>query len=149
MSLAQTIRADMEKSLKGGDKLRCSVLRLVLSAINYAEIAQQKTLDDTGVLAVISKEAKQRRESIEAYDKGNRPDLVAKEKAELDILITYLPQQMSRDDIVAIAKKVIEEVGAKGPADKGKVMSKLMPQTKGRADGQEVNTIVTELLSKL
>lgn len=139
----------MEKSLKGGDKLRCSVLRLVLSAINYAEIAQQKTLDDTGVLAVISKEAKQRRESIEAYDKGNRPDLVAKEKAELDILITYLPQQMSRDDIVAIAKKVIEEVGAKGPADKGKVMSKLMPQTKGRADGQEVNTIVTELLSKL
>jgi len=149
MSLAQTIRADMEKSLRGGDKLRCSVLRLVLSAINYAEIAQQKTLDDNGVLAVISKEAKQRKESIEAFEKGNRPDLVAKEKAELDILVTYLPQQMGRDDILVIVKKVIEEVGAKGPLDKGKVMSKLMPQTKGRADGQEVNTIVTEILSKL
>jgi len=139
----------MEKSLRGGDKLRCSVLRLVLSAINYAEIAQQKTLDDNGVLAVISKEAKQRKESIEAFEKGNRPDLVAKEKAELDILVTYLPQQMGRDDILVIVKKVIEEVGAKGPLDKGKVMSKLMPQTKGRADGQEVNTIVTEILSKL
>jgi uncharacterized protein YqeY len=149
MALAQTIRADMEKALKGGDKLRCSVLRLILSAVNYAEIAQQKTLDDTGVLTVVSKEAKQRKESIEAFEKGNRPDLADKEKAELEILMSYLPQQMSRDEILVLVNKVIEEVGAKGPADKGKVMSKLMPQTKGRADGQEVNTIVTDALGKL
>ena len=149
MALAQTIRADMEKALKGGDKLRCSVLRLILSSMNYAEIAQQKTLDDGGVLAVITKEAKQRRESIEAFEKGNRPDLADKEKAELEILMSYLPQQMTRDEILVIVNRVIEEVQAKGPADKGKVMSKLMSQTKGRADGQEVNAIVTELLSKL
>lgn len=149
MALAQTIRADMEKALKGGDKLRCSVLRLILSSMNYAEIAQQKTLDDGGVLAVITKEAKQRRESIEAFEKGNRQDLADKEKAELEILMSYLPQQMTRDEILVIVNRVIEEVQAKGPADKGKVMSKLMPQMKGRADGQEVNAIVTELLSKL
>jgi len=139
----------MEKALKGGDKLRCSVLRLILSSMNYAEIAQQKTLDDGGVLAVITKEAKQRRESIEAFEKGNRQDLADKEKAELEILMSYLPQQMTRDEILVIVNRVIEEVQAKGPADKGKVMSKLMPQMKGRADGQEVNAIVTELLSKL
>ena len=149
MSLAQTIRADMEKSLKGGDKLRCSVLRLVLSAMNYAEIAQQKTLDDGGVLAVISKEAKQRKESIEAFEKGNRPELAAKEKAELEILMSYLPLQMSRDEIITLVQQVLAEVGAKGPADKGKVMQKLMPQVRGKADGNEVNSIVTELLAKL
>ena len=149
MSLAQQLRADMLRALKEGDALRCSVLRLVLSAMNNAEIAQQKTLEDPDVLNVVSKEAKQRKESIEAYEKGNRQDLVEKEKKELSILSSYLPQQMSREDITATVSKVIGEVGAKGPGDKGKVMSKLMPQTRGRADGQEVNLIVTELLSKL
>jgi uncharacterized protein len=147
MSLDQKIRTDLEQSLRKSDKLRCSVLRLALSSIRNAEIAQQKTLDDDGILIVIDKEAKMRRESIEAFEKGNRPDLVAKETAELAILLEYLPRQLTREEIVAAARKVISELGAASPKDKGKVMSQLMPQLRGKAQGQEVSEVVTELLS--
>jgi uncharacterized protein YqeY len=147
MSLDQKIRTDLEQSLRKNDKLRCSVLRLVLSSVHNAEIAQQKTLDDDGVLAVMDKEAKMRRESIEAFEKGNRPDLVDKEKAELAILLEYLPEQMTREQIVAAAQKVISELGASSPKEKGRVMSQLMPQLRGKAQGQEVSEVVTELLS--
>jgi uncharacterized protein YqeY len=147
MALAQKIRADLEQALRKNDKLRCSVLRLALSSIRNAEIAQQKTLEDDGILIVIDKEAKMRRESIEAFEKGNRPDLVDKEKAELAILLEYLPEQMTRDEIVAAARKVINELGATSPKDKGKIMSQLMPQLRGKAQGQEVSEVVIELLS--
>ena len=147
MALVQKIRTDLEQSLRQKDQLRCSVLRLVLSSLHNAEIAQQKTLDDDGILIVIDKEAKMRRESIEAFEKGNRPDLVAKEKAELAILLEYLPEQMTREQIVAAAQKVISELGASSPKDKGKVMSQLMPQLRGKAQGQEVSDVVSELLS--
>ena len=149
MALSEKIRTDLEQALRQRDKTRCSVLRLVLASMKNTEIAQQKTLDDQGVLGVIVKEAKQRKESIEAFEKGNRQDLADKEKAELAILTEYLPKQMSHDDIVAAARKIIEEVGATGPGDKGKVMSQLMPQMKGRAEGQEVNAVVSELLSSI
>jgi len=135
--------------MRARDELRMLVLRSLLSSMNYAEIAKQKKLDDGGVIEVIGKEIKQRKESIEAYDKGNRQDLSAKEKAELAILQEYMPAQMGRDEIVSIVRAVIAEVGAKGPGDKGKVMQKLMPQVKGKADGNEVNSIVTDLLGKL
>jgi len=147
MSLAQKIRTDLEQSLRKKDQLRCSVLRLALSSLHNAEIAQQKTLDDDGVIAVIDKEAKMRRESIEAFEKGNRQDLVAKEKAELAILLEYLPEQMTREQIVTAARKIISELGASSLKDKGKVMSQLMPQLRGKAQGQEVSEVVTELLS--
>ncbi len=147
MTLAQRIRADLEHALRGKDNRRCSVLRMLLSSIRNAEIAQQRTLDDTGVLVVIEKEAKMRRESIEAFEKGNRPDLVANEKAELAILLEYLPEQLSREEIAAAARKVINQLGATGPKDKGKVMSQLMPQLRGKAQGQEVSNIVSELLN--
>ena len=147
MSLAQKIRTDLEQALRKNDKLRCSVLRLALSSIRNAEIAQQKTLDDDGILIVVDKEAKMRRESIEAFEKGNRPDLVAKETAELAILLEYLPEQLTRQEIVEAARKVISELGAASPKDKGKVMSQLMPQLRGKAQGQEVSEVVTELLS--
>jgi len=147
MSLIQKIRTDLEQALRKNDKLRCSVLRLALSSIRNAEIAQQKTLDDSGILIVIDKEAKMRRESIEAFEKGNRPDLVAKETAELAILLEYLPEQLTRQEIVEAARKVISELGAASPKDKGKVMSQLMPQLRGKAQGQEVSEVVTELLS--
>jgi uncharacterized protein YqeY len=135
--------------MRAKEEIRLLVLRTLLSSVNYAEIAKQKKLDDAGIIEVVGKEIKQRRESIEAYDKGNRPDLSAKEKAELAILQEYMPAQMSRDEITAIVEKVIAEVGPKGPGDKGKVMQKLMPQVKGKADGNEVNSIVTDLLGKL
>src|SRR4030065_1411404 len=147
MALAEKLRTDLEHSLRKNDKLRCSVLRLALSSIRNSEIAQQKTLDDSGILVVIDKEAKMRRESIEAFEKGNRPDLVANEKAELAILLEYLPEQMSREEIATAARKVISDLGATSPKDKGKVMSQLMPQLRGRAQGQEVSEVVTELLS--
>jgi uncharacterized protein YqeY len=147
MALEKKIRTDLEQSLRKNDKLRCSVLRMVLAGIRNAEIAQQKTLDDDGILVVIDKEAKMRRESIEAFEKGNRQDLVDKEKAELAILLEYLPEQMTRDQILAAAQKVISELGASSPKDKGKVMSQLMPQLRGKAQGQEVSEVVNELLS--
>ncbi|MCX6009836.1 MAG: GatB/YqeY domain-containing protein [Chloroflexi bacterium] len=147
MTLAQKIRSDLEQSIRKEDKRRCLVLRSVLASIRNAEIAQQKDLDDSGILVVIDKEAKMRRESIEAFERGNRPDLVANEKAELAILLEYLPEQMSREEIVAAAHKVISELGATSPKDKGKVMSQLMPQLRGRAQGQEVSDVVSELLS--
>ena len=147
MTLAERIRSDLEQALRRTDKVRCSVLRLVLAGIRNAEIDQQKTLDDAGILGVMDKEAKKRRESIEAFQKGNRQDLVAQEKAELAILLEYLPEQMSRDEIVVAARKVISELGATSPSDRGRVMSQLMPQVKGRAQGQEVSAVVSELLS--
>jgi len=147
MTLAQKIRTDLEQSMRKEDKRRCLVLRSVLASIRNAEIAQQKDLDDSGILVVIDKEAKMRRESIEAFEKGNRPDLVANEKAELEILLEYLPEQMSREEIAAAARKVISELGATSQKDKGKVMSQLMPQLRGRAQGQEVSDVVSELLS--
>ncbi len=149
MSLVEKIRSDLEKALKQNDKEQRSALRLILAGIQNEEKSQRKTLDDAGVIDVLTREVKKRRESIEAFEQGNRPDLVAQEKAALEIVSRYLPQQMSYDEVVAAAKKVIEEVGAKGPGDKGKVMSQLVPQTKGRAEGKTVNDIVTELLSNI
>jgi uncharacterized protein YqeY len=118
-----------------------------MSAIHNAEIARQAPFDDSDILGVISKEVKQRRESIEAFKQGNRPDLVNKEEAEMAILQGYLPQQMTRQQIVEAARKVIAEVGAASPADKGKVMPRLIAQLKGRAEGREINEVVSELLS--
>lgn len=122
-------------------------MRLLLSEIKNAEIAQQKPLDDDRVLEVIAREAKRRRESIEAFKKGNRSDLMAQEEAELAILISYLPQQMGREEIRQAARQAVDAAGATGPNDKGRVMSQLMPQLKGKADGKEVSEIVTELLT--
>ena len=135
--------------MRAKDELRMLILRSLLSSMNYAEIAKQKKLDDGGVIEVIAREIKQRKESIEAYEKGNRPDLVKNEKAEMAILQEYMPAQMGRDEIIALVQQVISEVEPKGPGNKGKVMQKLMPQVKGKADGGEVNNIVTDLLSKL
>ena len=147
MTLVEKIRGDLEQALRNRDTLRCSVLRMALSSIHNAEIDQRKAIDDAGVISVLEKEAKKRRESIEAFEKGKRQDLVDKEQAELTMLMEYLPKQMSRQEIIEAARKVIEEVGAKGPNDKGKVMSKLMPLLKGKAQGQEINDIVVQLLS--
>lgn len=138
--------ADLKEAMKSGDKTRLWVIRMVRARIQNAEIAQQKTLDGSDVLGLIAKEARERRESIAEFKKGNRQDLVEKEEAELAILVQYLPQQISRDEVVAAARQVIAEVGAKGPGDKGKVMPKLIAQLKGKAEGREINEVVTELL---
>jgi len=145
--LKQKLVDDLKQALRGGDTVRRSVIRLVMAAIKNAEIARRGSLDDADILGIIAKEVRQRRESIEAFKQGDRPDLVTQEEAELVILEEYLPQQMTREEIMQAARRVIEEVGAQGPGDKGKVMPKLIAQLKGRADGREINAVVTELLA--
>lgn len=149
MALLQRLKEDLTQSLKGGNKVRVSVLRMVIAGVNNAEIAKGGPLDDGDILSIISKQAKQHRESIEAFTKGKRADLVAQEESELAILLDFLPKQLSRQEISTAAHQVMEEVGARGPGDKGKVMSKLMPQLKGKAEGHEINAVVAELLASL
>ena len=148
MDLKQKLTDDLKIALKSGDTNKRDTIRLVLSAVNNAEIAKQAKLADGDVLTVIAREIRQRQESIEAFKQGNRPDLVTIEEAELAILKVYLPQQMTREEIVAAVRQVIAEVGAQGPADKAKVMPKIIAQLKGKADGREINAVVTELLQK-
>jgi len=148
VSLRQKLLDDLKQAMKGGDKVRRSVIRLVIAAIKNTEIARQAALDDdTDILGIIAKEVRQRRESIEAFKQGNRQDLVAQEEAELTILNDYLPRQMTREEIIIAARQVIEEVEAQGLDDKRKGYAKLIGQLKGKADGREINAVVTELLT--
>jgi len=145
--LKQKLTDDLKQALRDGDKVRRSVIRLVIAAIRNAEIARQATLEDADILGIIAKEIRQRKESIEAFKQGQRQDLVAQEEAELAILEEYLPRQMTREEIIAEARRVITEVGAQGLGDKGKVMPRLIAQLKGKADGREINAVVSELLT--
>ncbi|MEA3253863.1 MAG: GatB/YqeY domain-containing protein [Chloroflexota bacterium] len=147
MTLESKVRGDLRQALKQRDSARVSTLRLVLSEAKNAEIARHRALDDGEFLAVVSKQAKQRRESIALFKKGNRLDLVTREEKELDILGQYLPQQMSHEEIMRVVRETVDAVEAKGMKDKGRVMSRLMPQLRGKADGKEVSDIVLELLS--
>lgn len=145
-NLKQRIADEIKQAMKGGDTVRRSTLRLLMASISNAEIARRAALGDADILGLIAKGVRQHQESIEAFRQGNRQDLVAKEEVEMAILQGYLPQQMTREEIVAAVRQVMVEVGAQGPGDKGKVMPKLMAQLKGRADGREINAVVTELL---
>jgi len=145
--LKQKLTDDLRQAMKTGDKVKRSAIRMVLASIQNAEIARQAALEEGDILGIIAKEVRQRKESIEAFKQGDRQELVAQEEAELAVLTEYLPQQMTREEIIDAARKVIEEVGAQEPRDKGKVMPKLIAQLKGRADGREINAVVTELLA--
>ena len=147
MSLKQKLDDDLKQAMKAGDKTRRSVLRLLMAAIQNTQIARQTDLNEADVLGIIAKEVRQRQESIEAFKQGDRQDLVIQEEAELAILKGYLPEQMTREEVVEVARRIIEEVGAQGPSDKGKVMPMIIGQLKGRADGREINAVVTELLA--
>jgi uncharacterized protein YqeY len=145
--MKEKLNAEFRQAMRDKDTLRRSVLRMVLASVKNAEIARRAEISDGDILGLISKEVKQHEESIQAFKDGNRPDLMEKEQAELVILLEYLPKQLSREEIIAEAKQVIEEVGAQGPGDKGKVMPRIIARLKGQADGKEINEIVTELLS--
>jgi uncharacterized protein YqeY len=146
--LKKKLADDLKQAMKSGATVKRDTLRLLISSINYAESARQSPLNDADILGAVAKEVKRRQESIDAFKKGNRPDLVAKEEAEMAVLQSYLPKQLSREGIVAAAKEVMAAVGAKGPGDKGKVMQQLMPKLKGKADGKEINDVVTQLLNQ-
>jgi uncharacterized protein YqeY len=144
--LKQKLTDDLRQAMRDGNDVKRSTIRLLMASIKNVEIAKQEPLDDAGILGVIAKEVRQRQESIESFKQGNRPDLVAKEEAEMAVLQVYLPQQMTREEIVKVARQIITEVGAQGPGDKGKVMPKIIAQLKGKADGRDINAVVTELL---
>lgn len=147
MSLKERLTGDLKQAMKDGDTMRRDVIRLVMSAIKNAEIAKRDSLEESDIIGVIAKEARQCQESIDAFKQGNRQDLVTQEETELVILQEYLPQQAGREEIVTAARQIIVEIGAEGPRDKGKVMPRLIAQFKGKAGGREINDIVTELLS--
>ena len=147
--LKQKLQEELKQSMLAKDSLRTSVLRMLLSAINYYEIQKGGAgyeATDEDVLSVIQKEAKQRRDSIEEFKKANRPELVEKEEKELEMLQVYLPQQMSEEEIKALVKEAINQTGAKTMADMGKVMGALMSKIKRKADGNLVSKIVRDSL---
>ena len=146
MSLKEQLTADMKEAMKNKEKERLAVIRMVRGAIRQQEIDGQKELGDEDVIAVISKEVKMRRDSIEEFKKGAREDLVEKTQAEIDVLLPYLPAQLSEDEVRELVKAAVEQTGAATPKDMGKVMGVLMPKVKGRADGKMVNTIVKSFL---
>ena len=147
MPLKDQLSNDLKDAMRQRDARRREVLRMALAAVHNAEIAAREELADDAVLAVLTTEAKRRRESIAEFGKAGRSDLVEKEEAELVILSAYLPEQLSRDEIVEAARRVIEQTGASGAKDIGKVMPALMQELRGRADGRAANEVVRELLS--
>ncbi len=136
----------MRASAKAQDAPRRDTLRFCLAAIHNEEVARRRELSDEEVQDVLVKQAKMRRESIEAFAKGGRDELVAKERGELAVIESYLPRQFGREEIAALAQDVIRETGASGPAAQGTVMRQLMPRVKGRADGRLVAEVVGSLL---
>ena len=146
MTLSERLQTDMTAAMKAKDALRLSTLRMVRSAMQYAKVQKRAELTDDDVLGVLSKEAKQRRESAEEFRKGGRPELADKEEAEAAIIVEYLPQQMSEAEIRALVSEAVAGTGASTAKDMGKVMGWLSPRTKGRADGRQVSEIVREAL---
>ncbi len=147
--LRETLDSDLKDAMRNKEALKRTVLRTMLSEIRNAEIDSQTTLDDEGIISVLTKQMQQRKDSVEAYLAANRQDLVDKETEEINIISVYLPEQLPPEEIEAIITAAILETGASSLSDMGKVMGFLMPQVKGRADGKIVNTIVTEKLRAL
>lgn len=147
MGLKEQLKADVAAAMKSGDNEKRDVLRMLMAAIKQTEVDDRVELDDKGVLNVLTKQAKQRRESIADYEMAGREALADQEKAELVYIEAYLPKMMSRDEVQKIAAAVVAELNVSGPKAMGQVMGKLMPQVKGKADGRIVNEVVRELLN--
>jgi len=146
MDLQERLMADMKQAMRDKDVLRRDVIRMVRAAIKNAQIEKQAPLDDQEVIAVLTKEVKKRRESIEMFAKGGRDDLVAQEEAEIGVLEDYMPEMMSEQEIEAVVGAIIAEMGANGAAQFGPVMGKTMAKLRGQADGKLVNQVVKRLL---
>ena len=144
--LSDQVRADLTESMKARSAERTSVLRMLQAAIKNEQINVQHELADEEVLTVIRKAVKQRQDSIEQYTNGNRPDLASKEASELEILRTYLPPELSDDEIESGVREIIASTGAQSKKDMGKVMKEATARYKGRADGKKIQEIVSRLL---
>ena len=146
MAITEEIRNDLKDAMMKKEQLRVSTLRLLISAMKNQQIEKGEELTDEEIISVLSTEAKKRRESVEEYKKGDRTDLAEKEEAEIKIVETYLPEQLSDEDVQKLVSEAIADTGAESKKDMGKVMQQLMPKIKGRADGRKVSQIVTEKL---
>ncbi|WP_028595871.1 GatB/YqeY domain-containing protein [Paenibacillus assamensis] len=146
MDLSLRLSEDMKQAMKSKDKFKLSTIRMVRSAIQNIEIESKRTLNDDEVLEILGREIKQRKDALHEFEKANRFDLVDNLKLELDILLEYLPAQLSEEEIKAIVRETIQETGATSKADMGKLMAALMPKVKGRSDGKLVNSIVQQHL---
>lgn len=147
MDLKARLSDDMRTAMKAREQLKVSTLRLASSAVTYAEKDKRRELTEDEVIEVLTREVKKRREAASEYAAAKRQDLADKELKEAEILKGYLPDQMSTDEIAALVKEAIEETNALGPGDIGKVMGVVIPKTKGKADGKQVNEIARSLLS--
>lgn len=144
--LKQQIQDDMKSAMKGGDKPRLATIRLIMAAIKQREVDERIELDNEQVLAVLDKMVKQRRDSITQYEQAGRDDLADKEKSEIDIIQTYLPEALGEDEIAALITEVIAASGASSMADMGRVMGQLKPRIQGRADMGAVSAQVKQQL---
>jgi uncharacterized protein YqeY len=147
MSLKDQLTDDMKAAMKGGDKDRLRVIRLVLADIKRVEVDTRKDLDDAALLAIVEKAVKQRRDSVEQFTRGGRDDLAANEQAEIDILETYLPEQLSDAEIDALVEEVIAATGAESIRDMGKVMAAIKSKAAGKADMGAVSARVKAKLN--
>lgn len=147
MSLKGQITEDMKSAMKAGEKDRLKVVRLILAAIKQIEVDTREDLDEAAVLAVLTKMVKQRHDSVEQFEQGNREDLAAIERAEIMILDTYLPEQLSANELAVMIDKVIQATGASGIRDMGKVMGQIKVKASGRADMGAVSAVIKERLS--
>ena len=147
MSLRDRIQSDVATAMRSGDALRRDVLRMAQSAAYNLEKRERRTLGEDDYAAVLAREVKTRRESVEAFRKGGREDLATKEEAEIAILSEYLPQQLTDDEIQALVDEAVAATGATSARDMGKVMGWLSPKTRGRADGKRVSELVARALA--
>ncbi len=148
MSLKQRLSDDMKAAMKSGDKTRLGVIRLINAAIKQREVDERITLDDAQVLAALEKMLKQRRDSITQYDSAGRDDLASIERGEVEIIQSYLPAQLSADEIATAIAAAIAQTGAAGPQDMGKVIGALKAQIAGRADMGQVSALVKQALAR-
>ena len=149
MGLKDQIPEDLKNALRNKNTLELSVLRMLQSALKNREIDNKKeTLSDEDVIGVVGAEIKKRRDAVKEFEKVNRADAADQEKAEIEILMKYMPQQMNEDEIRAVVTSAIEETNAESMKDIGNVMKVLMPRVKGKADGSVVNKIVREMLDQ-
>ncbi|MGX7245191.1 GatB/YqeY domain-containing protein [Enterococcus quebecensis] len=148
MSLLTTLNDDIKTAMKSKDKDTLSVLRMLKAAIQNEQIKTSRDLDGEEELTVLSREMKQRRDSLSEFEKAGRDDLADKVKIEIAIVEKYMPKQLSEEEIHQIVQKAIDQTGASSPKEFGKVMSAVMPEVKGKADGNQVNAIVKELLKE-
>jgi uncharacterized protein YqeY len=142
MSLKEKLQEDLKFSMKNKDVVRKSVVTLIRASIKQFEVDNRVELDDEGVIDIISKQMKQRKDALEEFKKADREDLVKETEAEIEVLKEYLPQQLSEEELNEIVKNTISQVGATSMKDMGKIMSVIKPLTKGRADGKLINELV-------